>query len=166
MHVIPGELSGALRDDDDRKCLDPRTTHGTLKLLSILPHAEPRTVLTLSDNSDRLRGGLSRRDVFTVGALGVSGLTMADVLRARAAGGETTSQKSIIMVYLPGGPSHIDTFDMKPEAPSEIRGEFKPIQSKVPGLDLCELLPLHAKIATSSAWSTASRALIHTAPNC
>ena len=104
-------------------------------------------MLTLSDNSDRLRGGLSRRDFFTVGALGVSGLTMADVLRARAAGGETTSQKSIIMVYLPGGPSHIDTFDMKPEAPSEIRGEFKPIQSKVPGLDLCELLPLHAKIA-------------------
>ena len=65
----------------------------------------------------------------------------------RAASGDTTSHKSVIMVYLPGGPSHIDMFDMKPDAPAEIRGEFKPIKTNVPGVDMCELLPLHAKIA-------------------
>jgi len=90
---------------------------------------------------------LTRRDLFTIGSLGVVGLTLADVLRARAASGDASSHKSVIMVYLPGGPSHIDTFDMKPDAPVEMRGEFKPIRSKAPGLDVCELLPLHAKIA-------------------
>src|SRR5262245_4800755 len=111
-------------------CSQPRFLHGEL------------AVLTLSGTSHRLCDGLSRRDFFTIGALSVGGLTMADVLRARAASGSATSQKSVIMVYLPGGPSHIDTFDMKPDAPAEMRGEFKPIQSKVPGFDMCELLPL------------------------
>jgi hypothetical protein len=104
-------------------------------------------VLTLRGSAHRLCDGLSRRDFFTVGALGIGGLTMADVLRARAANGDKTPHKSVIMVYLPGGPSHIDTFDMKPDAPAEMRGEFKPIKSKVPGFDMCELLPLHASIA-------------------
>jgi Protein of unknown function (DUF1501) len=58
-----------------------------------------------------------------------------------------SSVKSIIMVYLHGGPSHIDMYDMKPDAPAEFRGQFKPIQTNVPGFDICELMPLQAKIA-------------------
>src|SRR5262249_39251543 len=59
--------------------------------------------------------------------------------------------KAVIFVYLFGGPSHVDTYDMKPDAPIEYRGEFKPIQSNVPGFDLCELMPRQAKIADKLA---------------
>jgi hypothetical protein len=91
---------------------------------------------------------LHRRAVLRVGALGLGGLTLADLLRAEdRAGSDTTATKSVIMVYLPGGPSHIDLYDMKPDAPVEIRGEFKHIKTNVPGLDVCELMPLQAKIA-------------------
>src|ERR1700720_3218957 len=93
--------------------------------------------------------GLSRRNFLSVGSLALGGLSLADLLRltARGANGATTTQKSIIMVYLPGGPSHIDLYDMKPDAPVEIRGEFKHIKSNVPGIDLCELMPKQATIA-------------------
>src|SRR5215210_4791119 len=104
-------------------------------------------MLTLWGNSHRLCDGLSRRDFFTVGALGVGGLTLADVLRARAASGEKKSPRSVIMVYLPGGPSHIDMYDLKPKAPAEYRGEFSPIRTNVPGIDICELMPRQAAIA-------------------
>jgi len=97
-----------------------------------------------------LSGG-SRRDFLAAGTLAVGGLTLTDVLRARAAAGEKRSPKSVIMVYLPGGPSHLDMYDLKPKAPAEIRGEFKPIKTSVPGMDVCELLPLHAKIADKFA---------------
>ena len=96
--------------------------------------------------------GFSRREVLRVGGLGVSGLTMADLFRLRANGPskENISQKargkSVIMIWLRGGASHIDSYDMKPSAPSEIRGEFTPISTKVPGIQICEHLPLHAKI--------------------
>jgi hypothetical protein len=91
---------------------------------------------------------LSRRAFFRIGALGLGGLTLADLLRLRAQGAvsDTTAHKSIIMVYLPGGPSHIDMYDMKPDAPVEIRGEFRPIRTNVPGLDICELMPLQTRI--------------------
>jgi hypothetical protein len=94
-------------------------------------------------------GTISRRNFLQVGALGLGGLTLADLLRAEASAETDTSapKKSVIMVYLPGGPSHIDLYDMKPDAPVEIRGEFKPIKTNVPGLDICELMPLQAKIA-------------------
>jgi hypothetical protein len=107
-------------------------------------------VLTLwESNEQRLCGGLSRRNFLSVGALALGGLSLADLLRleARAASSETTSQKSVIFVYLPGGPSHIDLYDMKPDAPVEIRGEFKPIKTNVPGMEISELMPLQAKIA-------------------
>jgi hypothetical protein len=93
--------------------------------------------------------GLSRRAFFQVGALGLGGLTLADLIRLDAHGAVRADKanKSIIMVYLPGGPSHIDTYDMKPDAPAEIRGEFKPIRTNVPGIDVCELMPLHSRIA-------------------
>ncbi|MDB5338987.1 MAG: hypothetical protein JWN70_4606 [Planctomycetaceae bacterium] len=92
--------------------------------------------------------GLARRDVLRIGGLGL-GLSLADLLRLKAQGAVNPAgrPKSVIMVYLGGGLSHIDTYDMKPAAPAEFRGEFRPIRTQVPGLDVCELLPLQAKIA-------------------
>jgi hypothetical protein len=96
----------------------------------------------------QLCDGLSRRDFLRIGALGVGGLTLADLMRLRAQGRLTTDQppKSVIMVLLRGGPSHIDTFDPKPNAPADIRGPFKPIATNVSGIQVSELLPLHAKL--------------------
>ncbi len=88
--------------------------------------------------------GLSRRDVLRVGA--VAGLTLADVLRSRAASPSPKRGKSVIMIWLRGGPSHIDSYDMKPDAPAEVRGEFKPIATNLPGVQVCEHLPRHAKM--------------------
>src|SRR5207344_3142886 len=79
-----------------------------------------------------------------VGTIGVGGLALADQAAAER---QEASGKSVIMIYLPGGPSHIDMFDMKPRAPAEIRGEFQPIRSNVPGLEICELLPQLSRIA-------------------
>jgi hypothetical protein len=106
-------------------------------------------VLTLwAPNEQRLCGGLSRRNFLSVGALTLGGLSLPDLLRLEArAASETTPQKSVIFVYLPGGPSHVDLYDMKPDAPVEIRGEFKPIKTNVPGMEISELMPLQAKIA-------------------
>jgi hypothetical protein len=97
--------------------------------------------------------GLSRRAFFQVGALGLGGLTLADLFRLQAHGAvpADTPGKSIIMVYLPGGPSHIDMYDMKPDAPVEIRGEFRPIRTNVSGIDICELMPLQTRIADKFA---------------
>jgi uncharacterized protein (DUF1501 family) len=97
--------------------------------------------------------GLTRRGFLKVGGLGLGGLTLADLLqlRARAAAGRQSGTKAVIYVYLWGGPSHIDTYDMKPDAPVEYRGEFKPIRTNVPGFDICELMPLQAKIADKLA---------------
>jgi uncharacterized protein (DUF1501 family) len=95
---------------------------------------------------------LSRRSVLTAGALAVGGLTLADLLRARAAQPSArTRGKSVIMVYLNGGPSHIDMYDPKPDAPVEYRGEFKPIRTNVPGVQISEQLPLQATIADKFA---------------
>jgi hypothetical protein len=107
-------------------------------------------VLTLWETGRRLRGsGLSRRNFLSIGTLALGGLSLADFLRleARGASAESPSPKSVVFVYLPGGPSHIDLYDMKPDAPVEIRGEFKPIRTNVPGIEICELMPLQAKIA-------------------
>jgi hypothetical protein len=100
--------------------------------------------------------GISRRDFFQVGALGLGGLTLADLLRLRAAGAagpgaSARKSKAVIMVIQVGGPSHIDTYDMKPDAPLEYRGEFKPIQTNVPGVQICELMPMQARIADKLA---------------
>lgn len=94
---------------------------------------------------------LSRRSSLRIGSLCLGGLSLADLLRLDAKGGTAGAarpkQKSVIMVYLPGGASHIDMYDLKPEAPAEYRGEFAPIATNVPGLDISELMPQHAKIA-------------------
>jgi hypothetical protein len=76
-------------------------------------------------------------------------LSLPDLLRQRAqgSGAKNARAKSVIMVYLPGGPSHLDMYDMKPGAPAEYRGEFRPIRTRVPGLDICELMPRQAQLA-------------------
>lgn len=94
----------------------------------------------------RLCDELTRRDVLKVGALGLGGLTLSQLLRAEAAAGIRNSHKSIIMVYMVGAPPHQDMYDLKLEAPAEIRGEFRPIPTNVPGIDICEHMPYMAKI--------------------
>ena len=83
--------------------------------------------------------------------LALGGLTLGDVLRLRAASSTGKRQKSVIMIFLSGGPSHLDMYDMKPAAPREYRGEFSPIQTNVPGMEICELMPQQAKIADKFA---------------
>ena len=78
--------------------------------------------------------GVSRREFLRIGALGLGGLTLPALLRAEAQAGVRTSHKSVIMVFLSGGPPHQDMVDLKPDAPVEIRGEFKPIATNVPGI--------------------------------
>ncbi len=76
-----------------------------------------------------------------------AGLSLADVLRLQAqASSRVGHAKSVILVWLRGAASHIDSWDMKPNAPAEIRGEFKPVRTNVPGINVCEHLPLHAKM--------------------
>lgn len=95
----------------------------------------------------RFCDGVSRRDFLGVGALGLTGLALPELLQLRAQAAPARTAKSVIIVCLDGGPSQLDTWDMKPGAPAEVRGEFQPIRSRVPGFDVCELLPLHAQIA-------------------
>jgi len=93
--------------------------------------------------------GVSRRSFLRVGALGVAGLTLPDLLRLRAQAarsGEEVKDTAVIQVFLGGGPTHIDTYDLKPEAPKEFRGEFNPIKTDVPGIEICELMPAQAKV--------------------
>lgn len=87
-----------------------------------------------------------------IGGLALGGLSLPELLRAESLSLETPGKgkkraKGIIMVLLPGGPSHLDMYDLKPNAPVEIRGEFRPIETKVPGLEICELLPRLASLA-------------------
>jgi hypothetical protein len=105
-------------------------------------------MLSILGRGAKLCDGLTRREVLRVGGLAFAGLSLADVLRLRAASPTPTAArgKSVIMIWLRGGASHIDSYDMKPDAPAEIRGEFKPIQTNVPGVQVCEYLPLHAKM--------------------
>jgi hypothetical protein len=98
-----------------------------------------------SGTSSHLCGGRTRRDFLKLGALGVGGLTLPDMLRARAQG-KPKRAKSVIMICLFGGPPHTDTYDLKPDAPDQFRGEFKPIKTNVPGVEICELFPLQAKM--------------------
>jgi len=96
----------------------------------------------------RLCDGLTRREMLAAGGLGLAGgLSLPQLLRAESSRSIDTSApaKSVILINLLGGPSHLDMFDMKPEAPVEVRGEFRPIPTTVPGLDICELMPLTAR---------------------
>jgi hypothetical protein len=105
-------------------------------------------MLTIWGDRQRYCDGINRRNFLRIGAFG-AGLTLADVLRVRAAqdpATKRTSNKAAIMVYLPGGPSHMDMWDLKPDAPKEFRGEFNPINTNVPGVQICEHMPLQARM--------------------
>jgi hypothetical protein len=103
-------------------------------------------MLTIWGDKQRYCDGINRRNFLQIGAFG-AGLTLADVLRVRAAQEpRRTTNKSAIMIYLPGGPSHMDMWDLKPDAPKEFRGEFRPIATNVPGIQICEHMPLQARM--------------------
>src|SRR5260370_37512532 len=95
--------------------------------------------------------GVSRRNFIKIGAFG-AGLTLADMLRLQAQASAApdrpapTRPKSAIMIYLPGGPSHMDMYDLKPDAPAEFRGELRPIQTNCNGVQICEHFPLQARM--------------------
>jgi hypothetical protein len=96
------------------------------------------------------QGPLSRRSFLEAGALSIGGLGLSDLLRLQVLGkeaGKPLCDKSVIFVWLPGGPPHMEMYDMKPDAPAEYRGIFSPIRTNVPGIEVCELLPHHAKCA-------------------
>ncbi len=101
--------------------------------------------LSLSSTRHRLCNGTSRRDFLRIGALAPLGLSLPRLLAADAPG-KSSRAKSVILVYLGGGISHHDSFDMKPDAVEQIRGKYKSIPTSVPGLNICELLPKTAQI--------------------
>jgi hypothetical protein len=98
-------------------------------------------MLTVLGSPHRFCDGLSRRSFLQIGGLALGGLSLPSLFRAEAQAGARRSHKSVIMVYLSGGLAHQDTFDLKPDATPEIRGEFKPIATNVPGIQIGELLP-------------------------
>jgi hypothetical protein len=128
-------------------------------------------MLRILGSPKRFCDGLTRRDMLVAGGLGLFGLGLPDLLRAEEerrsqptgvrAGKSFGKAKSCILLFLYGSPSQLETFDMKPDAAPEIRGEFKPIKSRLPGLDVCELLPNAAKVMDKV---TVLRSLTHPYP--
>jgi hypothetical protein len=98
-------------------------------------------MLDFFGRSHQFCDGISRRSFLKIGGLAVGGLTLPQLLRAERQAGTERSHKSVIMIFLAGGPPHQDMFDLKMEAPAEIRGEFRPISTRVPGIQICEHLP-------------------------
>lgn len=115
------------------------------------PFDVPEIMLTIPGSSSRFCDGVSRRNFLRIGALGLGGLSLPQILQAQQQSGKRMGHKAVIMIFLPGGPSHQDMFDLKPEAPAEIRGEFKPISTNVPGIQICEHLPKLAKLMDKMA---------------
>jgi len=106
-------------------------------------------MLTIYDPRDKTRthcDGVSRRNFIKVGALGAAGLTLPQLLSLEATAGIRNSTKSVILVYLVGGPPHQDLFDLKPDAPREIAGPWRPIATNVPGAEICEHLPMMSRM--------------------
>jgi hypothetical protein len=98
-------------------------------------------MLSILGPQGRFCDGLSRRNFLKIGGLAMGGLSLPELLAAEARAGVRSGHKGIIMIFLPGGPPHQDMYDIKTEAPAEIRGEFQPIDTCVPGIQICEQLP-------------------------
>ena len=98
-------------------------------------------MLTLLDRSGRFCDSISRRSFLQIGGLALGGLSFPQILRAQQQNKQGASHKAVIMVFLAGGPPHQDMFDLKPAAPVEVRGEFRPIATKVSGIQISELMP-------------------------
>ena len=108
------------------------------------------TMLRISaGNAGRYCDGLSRRNFVQLGMAGMGALSLPQILAAREAAGPTGGGRdtSLILLWLDGGPSHMDTYDMKPEAPSEYAGIWRPIKTNTPGIEVSETLPKHAAVA-------------------
>ncbi len=95
--------------------------------------------------------GITRRSALKLGVLSVAGLSLADLLRLRAEGVAASNEKSVILIWLDGGPSQLESYDPKPHAPTEYRGPYDPIATAVPGMQLSSLLPSQAKHADKLA---------------
>src|SRR5437870_2022677 len=108
-------------------------------------------MLCVLGSPKRLCAGVTRRDFLQVGGLGTLGLGLDSFFRLQSARADSADRtlgraKNVILLYLFGGPSHLDTLDMKPNAAAEVRGELKPIRSRLPGCDVCEHLPNLARV--------------------
>ena len=104
-------------------------------------------MLTIPGRPERYCDGVTRRTFLRIGGLAMGGCSLPSLLQAEEAqAGVPRRHKAIIMIYLSGGPSHQDMYDLKMDAPSEIRGEFRPIKTNVPGIDICEHMPRLAKM--------------------
>src|SRR5262245_2711392 len=123
--------------------LRPRST--TFRRTSML------SLLGRPDSRDRFCDGLYRRSFLRIGALTAlgagSGLSLPALLKAESEAGIRKSPKSVIMIYLVGGPPHQDMFDLKPLAPREVSGPWRPIATTVPGMEICEAFPRLARLA-------------------
>src|SRR5438034_1775483 len=119
-----------------------------------LPPTKGVVMLTIFGPSNRYCDGVSRRSFLKIGALGIgaSSLTLADIFRAEARAGTTSRPKSVINIFLGGGPPHQDMWDIKTEAPKEIRGEFKPISTNVTGIQIGETFTRIARTADKFAF--------------
>ena len=104
-------------------------------------------MLKIYGQKGRFCDGVSRRNFLQVGALGLGGIALPQLLQAEGQTASRRQHKAVIMVYLPGGPPHQDTFDLKLDAPREVRGEFQPIPTNVPDIQICEHLPRLARLA-------------------
>src|SRR5262245_37304628 len=103
-------------------------------------------MLSLADRAMRSGVCPSRRELLRLGTLAVPGLGLPELLaRESQTPARKAKARSCLLVFLEGGPSHIDLWDMKPDAPAEVRGEFQPVATTVPGLNVCEHLPLLAR---------------------
>ncbi|HEY0456079.1 MAG TPA: DUF1501 domain-containing protein, partial [Verrucomicrobiae bacterium] len=89
---------------------------------------------------------VERRTFLKMGVLGLAGLSLSDLLRAEAKFPNASREKSVIILWMRGGPSQHETWDPKPEAPIEYRGEFGAMSTKVPGIKICDLLPMSARM--------------------
>jgi hypothetical protein len=99
----------------------------------------------------RCGGPISRRSFVQAGTLALGGLGLSELIAARAAAGQETKNTSVILLYLAGGPSQLETYDLKPDAPIEYRSVFRPIATNVPGIDICEHFPRQAQLADKFA---------------